>query len=146
MDRTLAGDGGQGSRVALALADVERQRRTAASIAPVLLIALLPMFTFFGHWEIRFDLPGTRYYFSWPTDSRGGHGDPADQHEHAGHCHGEVASCTNSAATAVAAVALLGRELLIDIDATPPVALPSDAWQPSAVCTVAPEPPPPRRA
>ena len=134
------------SRAGVAAARVERARRRAETLAAVLLVALLPMLTFFGHWELRFDLPGTLYFFSWPTDSGAGRGDPGASHDHAGHCHGELASCTNSPATAAAPVALLGSELAIDAAGAPLLAALVDAWQPTAVNNVAPDTPPPRHA
>lgn len=134
------------SGLTAAIAASTAARRRSETFAWTLLLALVPMLSFFGHWEIRFDIPGTGYYFSWPTDSSDDHDDPASSHEHAGHCHGEVASCSGSPVTAAAPVALLSRDLVFPVADALLTPLLSAPWRPAGANVVIPDPPPPRLA
>lgn len=74
-----------------------------------LFLALLPMLTFMGHWPEMVSIPGTQLYIRVPLaghqveqDHDGGH------HDHAKHCHGDAASCTDAPAAAGVAIALMG--------------------------------------
>ncbi len=92
--------------------------------APALLLSLLPMVAFFGHWpEMSFAVPGTglelRVPFSGPPPGAGGghaHTDGAahshgDDHE--AHCHASAASCAETRVGGAAPVTMLLETVLL---------------------------------
>lgn len=78
-----------------------------------MLVALLPMVTFMGHWHaselVESVIPG--------ADSHAGHhhgdtpGEPAG-HDHSQHCHGRLATCSELPYTGSATVLVLGAALV----------------------------------
>lgn len=84
---------------------------SARTCSLLLLLALAPMLTYFGHWpQVRVDVPGTGGYWELPFASgHGGAGHTHAAHEasHAQHCHSDMGSCLNGTSGAIAFAALL---------------------------------------
>lgn len=109
--------------------------------AAVLLLALTPSFAYVGHWEPRFDIPFTDYY--WGIPEAWGHNHTHDANSHGQHCHGD-SSCSEGPVTAGAAVALLGEETeMIGMAALLLLVL-AALVTPSVAGALSPETPPPR--
>lgn len=116
-------------------------RSSANRRIPLLLLcALLPTLTFFGHWpSVALPIPGTRYVLSIPFASE----TPAagDHHQH---CHSESAQCSSGPGSLALGISLLAAAIA--------VALPGGVLRPMAAdCrrlvlqnTPSPEPSPPR--
>jgi hypothetical protein len=111
--------------------------------ARALLIAFLPSLLFLGHWTIRFDIPGTDLYVGMP-ESAHVHTE-GDGHDHAQHCHANVASCSDVPFTGASAFALMSESVAYLGFGGVLLALGLCWWTPSRTATVAPEPTPPRR-
>lgn len=108
----------------------------------MLLVALAPSILYVGHWEPRFDIPFTSYYWGIPEDW-GGHGENEDTSSHADHCHGD-SSCAGKPVSAGATVALL-REHVAYLGTFGLLAIVVGAWwSPRQRLTAGPETPPPR--
>ncbi|PFG73506.1 hypothetical protein [Tepidiforma thermophila] len=123
-------------------------------VARVLLVSLLPMLSFFGHWPaLAVPIPGTgielQLPFSGPVPGDGGTHDHADGHAHApgdheAHCHAEMATCAETQVGGQAPVTVLLETVLQLLGA--------GAWVAFAACAaLAPRPadpagidPPPR--
>jgi len=109
-----------------------------------MLAALLPALTYMGHWPAEMPVPGTSYYIGLSRSLRAD-GDAA--HEHAQHCHGDSASCSDVpaaggagvAAVLAAGLAVIGALTLLKF-ASPWEALPRHNGVGGG-----PQPPPPRR-
>jgi hypothetical protein len=86
----------------------------------ILIVALLPMLTYLGHWPaIEFPIPGTGAYWQLPFSEGWGTGHGEDGHSrshrstgsddgnHAQHCHTDMGSCLHATIGAIAAAAIL---------------------------------------
>ena len=100
-----------------------------------LLLSLLPMLTFFGHWPAAaVTLPGTgvefRLPFSGPPLAPGGHthgdGHPHAQGDHEAHCHTAMATCAETQIGGQAPVTVLLETVALLLGA--------GAWVALAVC------------
>lgn len=105
----------------------------------LLLAAYLPALTFFGHWPLSIDIPGTSLYVGLPESG--------SSHEvgHESHCHASAGSSSDVPLTSPATVALLAECPLL-IAGDPPligVAEGGVVWLAQACVT--PISPPPER-
>lgn len=111
----------------------------------VLILALLPTLTFFGHWPEQIPIPGTGYYLaipgSFPTVPDGA---ASDGHDHSSHCHADAASCSDVPATAGVSFAILNETLALFGAGGLFVLLALRWWVPGEGFTPAPEIQPPR--
>ncbi len=110
-----------------------------------MLVALVPSLTFIGHWTLRLPIPGTGFYVGLPAtpaaaDSTAAAGD------HAGHCHSDSESCSNTPLAGASAVAVLSQAVTLLGASAALVALAALTWRPDRVLTLAPELRPPRIA
>jgi hypothetical protein len=108
----------------------------------LLLVAILPSFTFLGHWGLQFDVPGTDDYVVLVPGAS--HEDQHEVGQHENHCHLNAATCTDIPFTGAspfallhASVAYLGATALL-------LAFALNAWRPSSGATVDPDLRPPR--
>lgn len=114
-----------------------------------LLVALLPMLTYLGHWpRLGFDVPLTGGYWELPFVSgppSSHHGSEADEEpHHAQHCHADSASCLNGTAEAIAFGALLAAFIdTLGADG-PSLILPLASRRLPQGRTLSPDRPPPR--
>lgn len=106
----------------------------------LLVAAYLPAITFFGHWPLAVDIPGTSFYVGLPESSTQG------AHKHKDHCHADASSCSDTPVTTAGTVALLAESLAIEDLDSPLIGMATGtaAWQPQA--GVAPLLPPPERS
>lgn len=79
-------------------------------MALLLLLSLLPMVSFAGHWPTHIDIPGTDFYLTLPfagpvEESAGGH-------SHAEHCHEGAAGCSKTPSTAGVGFALMNESIM----------------------------------
>ncbi len=89
-------------------------------LALVLLVALLPTVSYFGHWPaLTLPIPGTAYVLTLPFS-----GEDAAPGDHAAHCHGESAGCTSGAGAGTIALALLAAAIALVLPAGPLVPVP----------------------
>lgn len=93
----------------------------------LLLVAILPALTFFGHWPtMTFHIPGAALDLTVPFvseetahsvagDTTGGPtaGSGSEGHEHAQHCHADAASCTDVPFTGASAFGLLNDTMAL---------------------------------
>lgn len=78
--------------------------------AALLLAALLPMLTYFGHWPaVSIPIPGTGIAVAIPFAAEEA---PGDHHQH---CHGESAGCASSPGSVGLAVTLLAAAVAVAI-------------------------------
>jgi hypothetical protein len=111
-----------------------------------LLLALVPMLTFMGHWPASLPLPGTDLYVSVPlagAEHHAGHEDGSEA-EHAKHCHGASASCSDVPAAAGVSLAMLASGPAFVIASALLIALVYAAWRPGVPLAVSPGRRPPR--
>lgn len=76
----------------------------------VLFVALLPSLTFFGHWSLRVEIPGTGYYVG-ATPAADAHS--SEGHDHSKHCHENMATCSDVPFAGGATVALLQDQVSV---------------------------------
>lgn len=101
-------EGGTGilNDVTLSVGTAAKQRRMAFW----LLLSLLPMLTFVGHWPTHLDIPGTNLYltvpFAGPLE-----GEPGNGHSHDDHCHEDASGCSKTPTTAGAGFALMNETI-----------------------------------
>lgn len=126
------------SLVKLRTGSAPTQRRMALW----LMLALLPMLTFFGHWPTHIDIPGTGLYLTVPF--AGPIQDDATEHDHAQHCHGEASGCSKTPATAGVGFAIMNETIAALGAAALLVAVASRTRTLRAPRGVTPELPPPR--
>ncbi len=132
-----------GSRIPYAWPVTPGPKSAALNLgALALLIAILPSLLFLGHWTLRFDVPGTDYSLGLPKAGVA-HGEAA-AHDHARHCHGNSASCSDVPFAGASAFALMSASVACLGLAGILLALGGSWWLPSRRATVAPEPRPPR--
>ena len=111
-------------------------------LAAVLLLALLPTLTYFGHWPaIAIPIPGTADVLVLPFAS--GETAAGDHHQH---CHADAAECSNGPGSFALAVSLLAAAIALALPGGP--LLPVRARVPRLALQhlPAPEPGPPRAA
>lgn len=103
----------------------------------LLAVAYLPALTFFGHWPLSVDVPGTSLYVGLPESSS------AHEHDHTNHCHADAASCSDTPVTAGATVALLAESVAMSGNDSPLIGMAAESmrWRPQA--GVSPLSPPP---
>lgn len=107
----------------------------------LLAAAYLPALTFFGHWPLSVDIPGTSLYVGLPESTTQG-----AAHNHKDHCHADAGSCSDTPVTTAGTVALLAESLAIEDLDSPLIGMATGfaAWQPQA--GVARLLPPPERS
>lgn len=121
----------------------------------LLLVAIVPTLTYFGHWPVvAVDIPGTDFYIQLPGSE--GHpggddhgfgataGSHSDAHEHAQHCHGDTATCTDMPFTGASAFALMEESLAALGIAGLLTLVALQAWRSEALASVGPELQPPK--
>ncbi len=122
-------------------------QRNRRRIAVLLLLSLVPMLTFMGHWPSSVPIPGTDQYLSIPlaghTDEHTGHN---DGHDHSQHCHGDAASCSDAPVFAGVSFALMSEPLAVQAAAGLLWATALLAWRPRQSNSLLPELQPPRLA
>ena len=113
----------------------------------VLLLAMLPMLTFMGHWPASFDIPGTSYYVGMPFTGAQGHShEGGEGHDHSSHCHGDSASCSDVPAQAGVSFGLMTEAIALVVAAAVLFAVAKTARTILREYVLSPEPQPPRRA
>jgi hypothetical protein len=121
-------------------------RRQPLRISVVLLAALLPMLTFFGHWDELGITPHS--HAAHEHDERTTHASPGQPHhhhaEHASHCHVDLASCADVPLTALTGFALLNDSLAVLGEAGVLIPVNSRPEQRPRANVVRPAVPPPR--
>jgi len=118
-------------------------RRAQRRLSWALVIALVPMVTFMGHWPTSVPLPGTNLYivlpFAAPSTGTG-----SGDHQHEQHCHGNAAGCSDTPTAAGVSVGLVNQELALPVAAGAFIALAFALWLPASWRTDQPELQPPR--
>lgn len=106
----------------------------------LLAAAYLPALTFFGHWPLSVDIPGTSLYVGLPESTT------PEAHNHKDHCHADAGSCSDTPVTTTGTVALLAESLAFEDLDSPLIGMAAGlaAWQPQA--GVAPLLPPPEHS
>lgn len=124
----------------------------------LLLVAILPALTFFGHWPvITFHVPGAALDLTVPFVSEdAAHEQPAgttggptagsssDAHEHTQHCHADAASCTDVPFTGASAFGLLNDTVAFLGAGALLMLMIATAWRPGQAASVGPDLRPPR--
>lgn len=111
----------------------------------MLILALLPTLTFFGHWPREVAIPGTGYYLAIPgSPAAAPGGSTAQGHDHSSHCHADAASCSDVPATAGVSFAILNETLAFFGAGGLFVLLALCWWVPGESFTPSPEIQPPR--
>ncbi|HML97851.1 MAG TPA: hypothetical protein PKD75_05175 [Tepidiformaceae bacterium] len=108
----------------------------------LLVLALLPTLTFFGHWPAELSIPGTGYYLALPGAAPAPAGD--DGHDHSSHCHADASSCSDVPATAGVTFAILNECVALFGACGLFVLLALRWWKPGEGFTPSPELEPPR--
>ena len=82
----------------------------ARRMALWLLLSLMPMLSFAGHWPTHIDIPGTDFYLTVPF---AGAVDAAEtgEHSHGEHCHEDAAGCSKTPSTAGVGFALMHESI-----------------------------------
>lgn len=124
----------------------------------MLLIAILPALTFFGHWPvITIPMPGAALDLTVPFVSEESAYEPAgattpgtttgsssDAHEHAQHCHADAASCTDVPFAGASAFGLLNDPMaLLGAGALLTIVI-GTTWKPRRGAAIGPDLRPPR--
>lgn len=104
----------------------------------------MPSLTFLGHWTLRLPIPGTGFYVGLPATAAANSNATAG--DHAGHCHSESESCSNTPLAGASAIAILSQAVTLLGASAALVALAALTWRPDRVLTLAPELRPPRIA
>ncbi len=117
-----------------------------AHLSWVMLLALVPMLSFMGHWPTSVPIPGTELYLSVPLAGAEHHDDhsAASEDEHAQHCHGGAASCSDVPAAAGVSMAALAGGSGFVIVSNVLIALLAAAWRPRNTNSLTPGLRPPR--
>ncbi|MCO5202116.1 MAG: hypothetical protein M9925_10485 [Chloroflexi bacterium] len=111
----------------------------------ILVLALLPTLTFFGHWPEQISLPGTGYYLAIPGSSPvAPDGTANGGHDHSSHCHADAATCSDVPATAGVSFAILNETVALFGAGGLFVLLALRWWVPGEGFTPSPELEPPR--
>lgn len=104
----------------------------------LLAVAYLPALTFFGHYPLWFDIPGTSLYVGLPASSS------PHVHDHKSHCHADASSCSDTPVPTSGNVALLAESLILSGADLPPLGLTPRAARLRAQAGVTPLSPPPK--
>ncbi len=123
-----------------------RQAARNRLFAWLLLFAILPAVTYFGHWEIpQLGIPGTNLYIGLPGTSPAtperGHSHAADSSDHSRHGHGTSGEGASASAPATAAVF---NEAVMFFGLMVVAAVALFTWRPSRILTITPVLQPPR--
>ena len=112
----------------------------------LLLLALLPTLTFFGHWPgFEIPLPGVDASIGLPfAGHTHAHGEAGAGEDHGRHCHEDSAGCSDVPFTGASGFLLLAEAVAGLAAAAPLLAVRLAAAHAPAGRTVAPEPNPPR--
>lgn len=121
----------------------------------MLVVALLPMLTFFGHWPaIEAAIPGTSYvarvpltgptYGSGQASTHIHTGEESAPHDHSQHCHADVEGCSDTPVPGLSTVTMLQQELSYLGAATVACARCMAPASPLRPVTLVPLDPPPR--
>lgn len=110
----------------------------------VLLLALMPMLTFMGHWPSSLPIPGTGLYVTVPLAGPAPNAGSEEHHDHSKHCHGEAASCADAPVAAGVGLALMNTLVSIPPATGLLFITVLVAALPLRSNTLAPEPRPPR--
>jgi hypothetical protein len=111
----------------------------------VLILALLPTLTFFGHWPQQVSIPGTNYYLAIPgSPAAASEGEASDGHDHSRHCHADAASCSDVPAASGVSFAVMNETLAFFGAGGLFVLLALRWWVPGEGFTPSPEIQPPR--
>lgn len=114
---------------------------TRRTVMPWLLAAAyLPALTFFGHWPLAVDIPGTSLYVGLPTSA------PKQGHSHEDHCHADAGSCSDAPVTSTATVAILADSLRLTERDPPMISLVPGGTDWRAQVAIAPIARPPENA
>ncbi len=116
-------------------------------LALVLLFALLPTLSYFGHWpEVSFAIPGSSLVLGLPGSAAHTHAaDPGSgAGGHTSHCHSEAASCSDAPFTGVSAFAMLNETVAFLGAAGLLTLLALCWWRPVSSQPLSPELRPPR--
>lgn len=117
-------------------------------LASVLVLSLLPMLSYFGHWQFSIPIPGTEYAAGLP-EAAGHHADGhehGDAASHASHCHAGPASCLDAPVAGIASFAQLAEATLLVAAAGTLVLMLLESELPLAGAAVSPDLRPPRHA
>lgn len=121
--------------------------RISQRVSILLLLSLLPMLTFMGHWPSAVDIPGTNQYLSIPLAGHQAHDDGhGEEHSHTQHCHGNSASCSDVPVFAGVSFALMAEALALSVAAGLVWAVAIRWWQPRRSNSLVPELQPPKLA
>jgi hypothetical protein len=116
------------------------------SLHLLLLVAILPSLTFFGHWGLQFDIPATRWYVVlMPAPPHEDHATSGEEAHHEQHCHANAASCTDVPFTGASPFALLRTSVAYLGAFALLIALAVVTWKPGGSVTIGPELQPPRQ-
>lgn len=115
--------------------------RAHPHLAAVLLLALLPTLTYFGHWPaIAIPIPGTADVLVLPFAS--GETAAGDHHQH---CHADAAECSSGPGSFALAVSLLAAAVALALPGGPLLPVRAPITRLALQHLPAPEPGPPRR-
>ena len=121
-----------------------RQPRARRRASWALLLALLPILTFMGHWPAAVHIPGTESYLSIPLAGAEGHDDESDHHNHSEHCQAGSAGCSDTPAAAGVTIAVGNTALAIALaDGLLLLAL-ALSWRPAEMRSLVPDTRPPK--
>jgi hypothetical protein len=126
--------------------------RRNRQLAALLVLSLLPMLSYFGHWQFSVPIPGTDLAVGIPAGDghhAEGHSHPGhdeDAASHAAHCHAGPASCVDAPVAGIAAFAQLMEASLLVTAAGVLVLVLLDSERRPAGAPVSPDLRPPRRA
>lgn len=119
----------------------------------LLLIAYLPSLTFVGHFSLDINIPGTAWYIGLPESPghsahndglAGVNGSAGHFHDHAEHCHIDLASCSDAPYAGSASFGLMGWVISFLGVATAAFLMLERWWRPSFALQDQPPVPPPR--
>lgn len=108
----------------------------------LLLIAILPSWTFLGHFSLQVDIPFTDQYLVLVPAAP--HDDQSNVRTHENHCHANAATCTDIPFTGASPFVLAGQSVAFLGAAAVFVVLTSNWWRPTALNTIGPDLQPPK--
>ena len=112
--------------------------------AALLILSLLPMQTYLGHWDLRIDIPGTDYYWGMPSAIQGSNTTQEHVTNHGEFCRGDTASCAGTPAVAGASFGVMAMVVALLGTHARGRTVTGHAWMPPYARSVAPELLPPR--
>jgi hypothetical protein len=102
----------------------------------------MPLLTFMGHWPTSVRIPGTDSYVSVPL-AGASRDSETSAHEHAQHCHGDSAECSDAPMAAGAGLALANEGIVVGLSGGLLLVALALAWRPARWATVSPGAEPP---